>query len=135
MSTQHHSLVTVVADGLPLGVFETRTGGESTAEVTKYRPGGMAKQKTRKGLPEVGDVTVGRSWERERDAEIERRLRPRVGTADIIVNDQPLDDNGAPWGKPTTWTGTLNAVNGGDSDSNSNDGKMFELVVVAVEVV
>ncbi len=135
MSTQHHSLVTVTVDGQPLGVFESRTGGESTAEVSKYRPGGMQKQKSRKGQGEVGDVTVTRSWERERDADLERRLRPRVGRADVIVNDQPLDDDGAPWGKPTTWTGTLSSVTGGDSDANSNDAKPFELVAVITEVV
>lgn len=135
MSTQHHSLITVSVDGLPLGTFERRSGGASTAEVSKYRPGGMQKQKTRKGLPETADLTVGRSWERERDAEIERRLRGRVGKADMIVNDQPLDDDGAPWGKPTTWTGVLNSVDGGDSDSESNDGKPLELGMIATEVV
>lgn len=134
-STQHHSLVTVVADGQPLGVFETRTGGDSSGEVSKYRPGGMQAQKTRKGQSDVSDVTVGRSWERERDADIERRLRTRVAKADVVINDQPLDDDGAPWGKPRTFTGTLQAVNGGDSDANSNDAKMLELVVVVTEAV
>ena len=133
MSAQHQSLVTAVVAGVPIGTFQSRTGGESTAEVGKYRPGGMAKQKTRRGLAEVGDVTIGREWETERDADLERRLRNQIGSP-MIVNDQPLGDDGAVFGKPKTWTGTLSSVTGGDSDSDSNDGKMLELVMVATEV-
>lgn len=135
MSSQQNSLITVAVDGLPIGVFDTRTGGESSAEVTKYRPGGMAKQKLRSGLPEVGDVTVGREFEFDRDNDLARTLRARTGKAPMSVNDQPLDNDGAPFGKPTTWTGVLNSVNTGDSDSNSSDGRMLELVMVSAEVV
>lgn len=135
MVAQMQSLVTVAVDGVSLGVFDTRTGGETSAEVSKYRPGGMAKQKTRGGLPDQGDVTVTREWENERDNEVERILRNRAGRAPMSVSDQPLDDNGIPFGKPKVWIGRLQSVNGGDSDSNSNDGKMLELVMVAAEVV
>lgn len=134
MTSQQQTLVTVAVDGIPLGVFDTRSGGESSAEITKYRPGGMARQKVRGGLPEVGDVTVSRENENERDAELARQLRTRAGRAPMVVNEQPLDDNGAPWGKPTTWTGKLQSVNPGDADSNSNDGRMLELVMVSAEV-
>jgi hypothetical protein len=132
---QMQSLITVVVDGASLGVFDTRSGGESSADVTKYRPGGMQKQKTRGGLPDQGDVTVGREFETERDNEVARMLRGRAGRAPMSVTDQPLDDNGVPFGKPTTWVGRLQSVNTGDSDSNSNDGRMLELVMVAAEVV
>lgn len=134
MSSQQNSLITVAADGIPLGVFDSRSGGESTAEVSKYRPGGMAKQKTRSGLPESGDLTVAREFEFERDLELSRTLRTRVGRAQVTVNSQPLDDQGAPYGKPTTWTGKLNSVNTGDEDSNSADGRMFELAITVAEV-
>src|SRR5688500_14266441 len=135
MVSQMQSLVTVSVDGVSLGVFDTRTGGESAGEVSRYRPGGMAKQKTRGSLADVGDVTVGREFETERDNEVLRMLRGRAGRAPMSVNDQPLDDNGVAFGKPTTWVGRLQSVNGGDSDSNSNDGRMLELVMVAAEVV
>lgn len=135
MSSQQMTLITVAVDGIPLGIFDTRSGGESSAEVSKYRPGGMARQKTRGGLPEAGDVTVTRENEPERDNDLAKHLRTRVGRAPMTVNEQPLDDNGNPWGKPTTWTGRLNSVNGGDADSNSTDGRMLELVMVAAEVV
>lgn len=135
MSSQQNSLITVAVDGIPLGVWDTRTGGESSAEVTKYRPGGMARQKLRSGLPEVGDLTVGREFEFDRDNDLSKHLRTRAGRAPMSVSDQPLDDDGAPMGKPTTWTGRLNSVNTGDADSNSSDGRMFELGMVAAEVV
>lgn len=135
MTSQMQSLVTVAVDGISLGVFDTRTGGETSAEVSKYRPGGMGKQRTRMALPEQGDVTVGREFETERDNEVLRTLRGRTGRAPMSVNEQPLDDNGAPFGKPTTWVGRLQSVNGGDADSNSNDGRMIELVMTAAEVV
>lgn len=133
MSTQHHSLVTVTVNGEPWGVFETRTGGGTTAEVSKYRPGGFLAQKARKGLPETEDVVVGRSWDRDRDYPLTRR-RDLVGNADVVVSDQPLDDTGSPWGKPDVYIGTLAGMTPGDSDANSNDPKSFELAVVVTEV-
>lgn len=135
MVAQMQSLITVAVDGVSLGVFDSRTGGESGGEASKYRPGGMAKQKIRASLADVGDVTVSREFETERDNEVLRMLRTRTGRAPMSVNDQPLDENGVAFGKPTTWIGRLNNVNGGDSDANSNDGRTLELVMVAAEVV
>lgn len=133
MSTQHHSLITVVVNNVPWGVFETRAGGATTAEVSKYRSQPFGKQKARKGQPETDDVTVGRSWDRDRDYDLSRQ-RQLVGVADVIVTDQPLDDAGAPFKKPTIYTGTLTSMTDGDSDINSNDPKSFELVIVVTEV-
>jgi hypothetical protein len=134
MSSQQNSLITVAVNGTPLGVWDRRSGGESAAELGKYRPGGMARQKVRKGLPVVGDLTVAREFEFDRDIELLRWLRTVVGTAQVTVNSQPLDDAATPFGKPTTWTGTLNSANGGDEDSDSNDGRDFELGITVAEV-
>lgn len=134
MSTAQQSLITVVVDGQPLGTFDTRTGGETTAEVSKRRPGGMAREKAYAALPTTGNVTVTRVRERERDADLARRLRQRVGRATMVVSDQPLDDDGAVWGTPTVWTGKLSSVNDGDADSDSSEPRMFELVCTATEV-
>lgn len=134
MASQQNSLITVAVDGSPWGVFDSRTGGESTADLGKYRPGGMAREKVRKGLPTVADLTVSREFEFDRDIELLRYARTRVGRASVTVNSQPLDDNGIPFGKPTTWTGTLNSANGGDEDSESNDGRDLELGITVAEV-
>lgn len=134
MSSQQNSLITVAIDGTPLGVFDQRTGGNSSAEVTKYRPGGMARQKSRSGLPDVQDLTVSREFEFDRDNDLAKHLRTRVGKGIMTVNSQPLDNDGVPTGRPTTWVGTLNDVDTGDEDSNSADGRMLALAMVSVEV-
>lgn len=134
MSTQSQSLVTVTVDGAPLGVFDTRTGGESDSEVAKRHVGGKATQQVYNGLRTVGDVTVSRGYERERDHELARTLEKRCGLASAAVSEQPLDDEGNPWGKPKTWTGKLKSVNTGDYDAASGDPRMIELVIVAEDV-
>ncbi|TIC78778.1 hypothetical protein [Nocardioides sp. GY 10127] len=133
MSAQHQSIVTVHVDGDPLGRFSTRTGGESAAEISKYRPGGALKQKARHGLTDIGDVTVSREWEDDRDNAVERKARNKIG-AKMVVSEQPLGDDMTASGKPKTWTGVLQSVNGGDYDAESNDGKTLELVMVCTEV-
>lgn len=135
MSSQQQTLITASVDGIPLGIFDTRTGGVSAAEVGKYRPGGMAREKTRAGLPSAEDVTITRENEPDRDNDLVRHLRTRAGRAPMTVTEQPLDDNGAPWGKPTTWTGRLQSADGGDADSGSTDGRLVTLVMVVAEVV
>jgi hypothetical protein len=134
MTAQSQSLVTLVVNGKPIGVFQTRSGGETTAEISKYRPGGGAAQKARRGQREHGDVTVSREWERERDLIIERDLRLLCGRAKASVTDQPLDEDGVVFGKPVTYTGVLMSVNGGDSDSDSDDGKTLEVGLTVLEV-
>lgn len=134
MTAQSQSLVTLVVNGKPFGVFQTRSGGETTAEVSKYRPGGGAAQRARRGQREHGDVTVSREWERERDLTVERELRKLVGRATASVTDQPLDEDGVVFGKPVTYTGRLMSVNGGDADSDSDDGKTLEVGIVVLEV-
>lgn len=139
MSTAQQNLITVSVDGEQLGVFASRSGGETTAEVPKSRPGGMAAEEAYPTLPTTGDVTVTRTNKRERptgsDHDLARRLRPRTGMATIVVSEQPLDANGIPWGKPTVWTGILTGVNGGDADANSNEIRPLELTGTMTQVV
>lgn len=125
MSTQHDYLVTVAIDGSPLGVFDSRTGGESDSDIATRWTGEGRKLYPARG--NVGDVTVVRGYERERDHERVRALRLRVGRAQMTVSEQPLDEDGNAWGKPTVWTGILKTVNGGDVNSDSEDPRDLEL--------
>lgn len=134
MSTQSDSLVTVTVDGQPLGIFDTRTGGEVDSEPGKRHVGGQSAPNVYKSRPTTGDVTVSRGYERERDHELARRLELRAGRAEMSVSEQPLDDEGNPWGKPKTWTGKLKSVNTGDYDADSDEPRMLELVMVAKAV-
>lgn len=130
MTTAQQYLTTAVIDGQPIGIFDTFSGGEVTAEVTKHRPGGMVGENSHAALPTYGDVTIGRELDRERDVELFRRLLSRVGRAQAALSKQPLDDNGAPWGKPFTYTGRFNGMTDPEADSTSSDVSMFELTFV-----
>jgi hypothetical protein len=134
MSTQDSSLVTAVVDGQPLGVFDSRSGGEVDSEVSKRYVGGQRVQQIYKGLRATGDVTITRGYERERDHELARTLEQRAGLAPMSVSEQPLDDEGNPWGKPKTWTGKLKSVNTGDYDAQSGEPRIIEFVMVAQDV-
>lgn len=133
-SSQYQSLVTMVVDGVPWGVFESRTGGVPSGEVAKYRPGGMQKQKSRTGQRDYSDVQVARTWEEERDEPLYRSGLARTPGAEVVVTDQRLDSTGAPVGKPRTYTGTLQDLSDGDSDANSNDAKVLSATMSVLEV-
>jgi hypothetical protein len=134
VSTQQQALVTVTVDGRPLGVFDTRTGGDVTADVPKRRAGGQLALRSYGALPDYDDVTVSRVYERERDHELIRHLRTRVGRARCVVSEQPLDDYNAPWGKPVTYLGRLGPITTGEVDSDTGDVRMWELTVVVESV-
>lgn len=129
MSSSQQALISVTVDGRPLGVFDTRTGGGTTSEVSKRRSGGMGPIKQYRSLPNYEDVTVSRVAENERDHELARWLDTRVGRAEAVVSEQPLDENGSAWGRPRTWVGTLMAANPPGRDSESAEAVLYELVV------
>lgn len=122
---------TVVVDGEPIGIFATFSGGDVTADGTKIRPAAMSKQVSLGALPEIDDVTVGRHFHPFRDSPLTGRLRAKVGSARVTVTTVYLDAEGRPFsgaGNPY-WTGVLVGVKAPESDSDSNDGAMFELIV------
>lgn len=132
MSTAQHNIITVAVDGKSIGVFAGRSGGETTAEVTRYRPGGMQDEELYPGLPTTGDVTVSGSLKGRED--LARHLRTRTGLAPASITEQPLDNNKLPFGKPTTWSGLLTGVNTGDADAGSNEPRVLELTIAASAV-
>ncbi|WP_243061145.1 hypothetical protein [Nocardioides sp. SR21] len=130
MSTSQQSLITVVVDGRTLGTFDTFSGGEPSSDPQKHRPGGMQQEKSYGALVTYGDVTVGRVLERERDIELYRSLLPRYGRALVTVTKQPIDDNGAPWGRPFTYTGRLSSATDPESDSNDATPSVWQLTMI-----
>jgi hypothetical protein len=130
MSTAQNYLVTVTVDGRPVGTFDTLSGGEVSADVGKHRPGGMVGETSHPALPTYGDVTVSRELDRQRDVELYRSLLPRCGRAPVSISKQPLDENGAPWGRPFTYTGRLNTMTDPDVDSNDSSVSMWQMTAV-----
>lgn len=130
MTTAQQFLITVIVDGRPLGVFDSMSGGEVTADVGKHRPGGMVGENSHGALPTYGDVTVSRELDRQRDVEVFRSLLPRVGRAAVTISKQPLDDDGAPWGRPFTYVGRMNGMTDPDADSNDSTTSLWSLTAV-----
>lgn len=133
-STAQQSLITATVDGVPLGVFDTLSGGVTSAEVSKRRAGGMGSQYSKVALPDNEDVTISRDYDRERDHELRRTLMRRTGRAMATISEQPLDDDGVPWGKPIVYTGRLSGVSPSEVDANSGDDRMLELTFVIEQV-
>lgn len=133
MSTQSDYLVTVTINGVPAGVWDSRSGGEVDADVpSKYTGEGKKTYATRKQA--IGDVTCTRTHERERDHELGRNIEKLVGRATASVSEQPLDADGMPWGKPKVWTGILKSYDSGESNSDSNEIRDCQIVISAQDV-
>ena len=123
-------LITVSVDGLgPLGTYDNYSGGDAKANPPKHRPGGMGPEISYLALPSYSDVTVGRVYDEGRDHELIATLRTLCGSTYCTVTEQPLDQNGAPWGSPRTFRGRLASVNDGKTDSTSNAVRMYTLDV------
>jgi hypothetical protein len=130
-------LVTATFDGQSAGKFDTVSGGEITADVQKHRPGGMSDQISFPAMSEYGDLTFSRYWDAQRDGDLVRRLRGRVGLAEVTVTAQALGRDKSPLagaGSKRTYVGTLSGLTEPESDSNSADVSMVEFTVV-VEAV
>ena len=139
MTTAQHAQVTVNIEltrgrMTSLGIFDARSGGETTAEVSKHRSGGLGAELVFAGLPSHGDITLSRAYLKTRDHELARTLRKRTG-AKVTVSEAILDEDGVVWGSPVVSTGVLTGVNPGDVDSNSSDPRILELTATIGSVV
>lgn len=132
MSGQASYQITATLDGVPLGEFETRGGGATSApDLEKRRPGGMRPEVVRPtGLRTTSDVTISRQLLLERDWDFIRLGHQRVNAGILVVNEQPLDTTGAPWGRPLTFTGVLSNVEPNEVDANAGGARTFELSAV-----
>ena len=73
-------------NGVPLGGFQTITGGEVSAESVKDRPPGATFDEAVASLPSVGNITISRSWDEGRDAPLADRINQWVGWAPSSVS-------------------------------------------------
>lgn len=142
MATQQQSRITarlkspatgaIVRD---LGVWDTFSPAETTAEIPTNRPGGSQTKKSYAALPDFGDITISRVRENERDWELVRYLQSQVGKLLLEVAEQPLDDDFVPWGKPAISTGRLSGVTPSEADSNGTDLRTLEVTATVESVV
>jgi hypothetical protein len=134
-ATEQQFLPSISIDGYGnLGTYDKWSGGDVTATITKYRPGGMGPEITYPSLSIIGDVTVSRVFVTERDAALVAALQPQAGLVYGTITLQPLDATGNALGNPTTYRGRLAAVKPGNTDSTSSAPRMYDLMF-AIETV
>jgi hypothetical protein len=109
------------------GVFDTFSGGEADSEETRHRAGGGGVEKPLGGSKTVGNVTITRLLELERDWGRLKDLMNRQGSARIIAVRQRLDVDYNAFGDPMTYTGIVKTVTPPDSDSTDDDAAMIEI--------
>ena len=128
------SYVTVNGQAVP-DSWDKKTGGSSTAQETKYRPGGSPTQVSLGGPVDVENVTLERLFVRERDMPLLKSMTPLVGRATVTVTQQALDENYAPWGPTIIYQGRLNKVTPPDQDANSQAASMISIEVSSAGTV
>jgi len=112
-----------------LGVFDTWEGANVTAENTKHRRGGMGPQVAIGGPVTIEDLTISRDYDLTRDHKDAHWLSNAVGRARVIAKKTYLDEDGVAFGDPIVITGILIGYNQPNSDSDSGDIAMFEIVI------
>ena len=137
-ASQQNWLVNVTVDGRPLGIFDSHSGGDNSADVTKHRPGGMRPERAYPALPSYDDVTVARAYELERDGELVAWLHTRVGLATMTVSVSLLDPLTGVVSTNRrarrTFTGLLSGITTPESDSNASDVSTYELTMVTESI-
>lgn len=110
--------------------FAQKTGGEVTADATKVWDGGATKAEVIAAPPEVGDLTLTRPYDPERDQPILDRLIGLVGQWRTTVSGQPLgsDMRVARGVKPRVYPeALLIGVREPEHDAESGDKADYEL--------
>lgn len=121
--------VTYLGETRKLGTFDTWEGGNVTAENTKHRRGNMGPQVAIGGPVTVEDVTISRDYDLARDNPNGKWLSDAVGRATVVAIKDYLDSDGKSFGHPVTIKGILIGYNEPNSDSDSSDVAMLELVI------
>lgn len=123
-------------DGKKVGyTFDKMSGGDVTAKNTKYRPGNGTSDEISLGGPKtVNDITVTGYMDYNMYLDVQWMMT-QVGKAHVNVNKQPLDSDGAPYGKALTYSGKLDGVKPPDTDSSSENAGVLALTVSAVTPV
>jgi hypothetical protein len=89
----------------------------------------MGKQIAVAGVPTIEDLTISRDYDLVRDNPMAHILSNAVGRGKVVATKHYLDFDGARFGKPIVITGVLVGYNEPNSDSDSADIAMFEIVI------
>lgn len=126
-AAQRQFLCTVVGIS---NTFASKSGGEVTSDATKVWDGGATQPDVIAAPAEVGDITLTRPYDPERDQPILDRLINLVGQWRTTVSVQPLgsDMRVVRGVKPRVYPNALlTGVREPESDASSGDSADYEL--------
>jgi hypothetical protein len=112
--------------GIPLGGFQTITGGGVAADVEKDRLPGERYPTPIPGSPDIANITISRTYDETRDGALVPRLDKLVGNGEGSVGRVIRDRNQNPVGM-RNYTCLLVRCTGPDGDTNSNSKPTLEL--------
>jgi hypothetical protein len=112
--------VTASIGTINLGVCAMKSGGQTEAQETKYRPGSMQPEQSLGGPVSVENVTVRKLFDPEMRG-LYHQLHALVGKANMTVTVQPLDADGLPQGRPQIYAGIFNRITPPEANANAND--------------
>lgn len=115
---QNNVRLTASLDGKQLGVMQGRKGGGTDSASTTYPMGGGGPRRPLGGEREEEPVSCTQIYDTVAQAN-EAWARSRCGRGQLVLKEQPLDDENNAIGEGRTWTGVLKKVVTSDRDSSS----------------
>jgi hypothetical protein len=117
------------------GYYMTKTGGNTSSEVTKAYDGGNSVPDLIASPKDVENVTVSRGFDPIRDGQLLRTLRGKVGVFETTITVTPTDRDYAALDQPVVYSpALLTGVNEPESDASSGDLATYELVFAVGDV-
>lgn len=123
-SSPAHSRVTL--SGFPFetpGTWARKTGDAVSVEPRRHREGGeLFKEEVSGGPSTTETITVSRNFRRDRDLSLYKAARRFAGRVYGSISQQPLGEDGEPWGDPIVSEVLLLGVGGLDVDADDTSG-------------
>lgn len=126
VASQNKARVTVAVDGIDLGAFMTKSGGQVSGESLKIRPAGGDAEQVLSSTKSYDSVVVAKLYSDEIRAK-RLWLDSRVNKGKMVVSEQPLDADDNPFGRPDVYRGLLVRFTPPDRDANANTEANCEL--------
>jgi hypothetical protein len=128
---QANSLVSIRLNGEAVpGLWQTKTGGDVTSDVTKTRRGGETKNRPVAGLPDADDITITRAFDDARDPAWMAKFKAASGWGAVEFIDQYTDGRKVALdGVLDGAVGILQGIQVPEFDNNSSDLKMVGLTI------
>lgn len=126
VATQNKAKVTVAVDGVDLGSFMTKSGGQSSGESLKIRPAGGENEIALASVKSYDPVTVAKLYTDDMRAK-RLWLDSKVNKAQMVVSSQRLDADDNPFGTPDVCRGLLIRFTPPDDDANASTEALCEL--------